>query len=133
MLAQAVDAAREALGLGEPAFTAAEAAGRTLSFEQLLDELESALAGEGVLAAPVVRAQTAREPDGVLSPREREMLALVVQGQTNRAIAEALFIASSTVKTHVTSLLTKLDADNRAQLAIIVIQRGLLSLALGDG
>ena len=55
------------------------------------------------------------------------MLALVAEGRSNKEIAEALFVAPSTVKTHVTSLLTKLDADNRAQLATIAAQRGLLA------
>ena len=61
-----------------------------------------------------------------LTAREYEVLRLVAQGQTNHAIAEALFIAPTTVKTHVASLLAKLDAYNRAQLAIIAVQRGLL-------
>ena len=72
-------------------------------------------------------AHQARQPDSLLSPREREVLALVAQGRSNKEIAEALFVAPSTVKTHVTSLLTKLDADNRAQLATIAAQRGLLA------
>jgi DNA-binding NarL/FixJ family response regulator len=54
------------------------------------------------------------------------VLALVAQGQTNKAIAEALFIAPSTVKYHVTSLLTKLDAETRTQLVAIATERGLL-------
>ena len=60
-----------------------------------------------------------------LSPREREVLALVAQGQTNKAIAEALFVSPNTVKTHVASLLTKLDVDTRAQLAVIATQQAV--------
>ena len=52
-----------------------------------------------------------------LSPREREVLALVAEGHSNRAIAEALFVSPNTVKTHVASLLRKHDASSRAQLA----------------
>ena len=48
-------------------------------------------------------------------------------GRSNKAIAEVLFVAPSTVKTHVTSILTKLGADNRAQLSTIAAQRGLLA------
>jgi DNA-binding NarL/FixJ family response regulator len=58
-----------------------------------------------------------------LSPRERDVLALVAQGQTNKAIAEALFVSPNTVKTHVASLLTKLDVDTRAQLAVIATRQ----------
>ena len=54
------------------------------------------------------------------------MLRLVAQGQTNNAIADALFIAPSTVKTHVASLLAKLDAETRTQLVILAAERGLL-------
>ena len=60
-----------------------------------------------------------------LSPREREVLALVAQGRTNKAIAEALFVSPNTVKTHVASLLTKLDVDTRAQLAVIATQQAV--------
>ena len=124
-LAQAVAAARETLG--EAAFAAAEAAGRALSFDALLDELLAVLEdGRGALATWTRVRSTSQQPDNLLSPREREVLALVAEGRSNKEIAEALFIAPSTVKSHVASLLTKLDADNRAQLATIAAQRGLL-------
>jgi DNA-binding NarL/FixJ family response regulator len=57
----------------------------------------------------------------------------VAQGQTNKAMAETLFIAPSTVKSHVASLLTKLGANNRAQLSTIAVQRGLLALGEAGG
>jgi DNA-binding CsgD family transcriptional regulator len=65
-------------------------------------------------------------PADRLSPREREVLALVAQGQTNKEIADALFVAPSTIKTHVASLLAKLDASRRAHLATIAARRGLI-------
>ena len=61
-----------------------------------------------------------------LSPREREVLALVARGHTNKQIGEALFISANTVKGHVISLLNKLGADNRTQLVMIANQRRLL-------
>jgi two-component system NarL family response regulator len=60
-----------------------------------------------------------------LSPREREVLALVAAGQTNKAIASALYVSPNTVKTHVTALLHKLQADSRVQLAAIATKQGL--------
>ncbi len=60
----------------------------------------------------------------VLSPREQEVLALVAEGRSNKAIAEALFVSSNTVKTHVASLLTKLQADSRVQLAAMATKQG---------
>ena len=68
-----------------------------------------------------------RQPDGRISPREREVLALVVAGRSNKEIAETLFVSPFTVKAHVASLLNKLDAGNRAQLAIIAMQLGLVA------
>ena len=60
---------------------------------------------------------------GLLSPREREVLALVAQGRSNKAIAEALFISPNTIKTHIASLMNKLHADTRAQLAAIAARQ----------
>jgi predicted ATPase/DNA-binding CsgD family transcriptional regulator len=115
--------------LGDDIFAAAEAAGLAHSFEALLDELLSALAdGERALAAPSWRATPSRHSGDLISPREREVLTLVADGRSNKAIAEVLFVAPSTIKSHVTSLLTKLGADNRAQLAAIATQRQLLSV-----
>ena len=58
----------------------------------------------------------------ILSPREKEVLALVAAGHTNKAIADALYLSPNTIKTHVSSLLTKLQAGTRVQLAVIAAQ-----------
>ena len=91
--------------------------------EELRVELEK---GEGAPASVPGLGQT-RQPTSPISPREHEVLALVVAGRTNKEIAEALFVSPYTVKSHVASLLTKLDADNRAQLAGIALKRGLVA------
>ena len=73
---------------------------------------------------------TGRRPDPAAGrpaqPSRARGAGLVAEGRSNKAIAAALFVSPNTVKTHVASLLTKLGADNRAQLAIIAAQRGLL-------
>lgn len=104
----------------------AEAADRARSLAELLDEALVALK-EGD-PAPVLMATPSRSfqhQSDVLSPREREVLALVAEGRTNKAIAAALFVSPNTVKTHVTSLLHKLGADTRVQLAAIATKQGL--------
>lgn len=62
----------------------------------------------------------------LLSPREREVLALVAQGRSNKEIAQRLYIAEGTAKYHVRSLLDKLGADTRAEAVAHAGQRGLL-------
>jgi two-component system, NarL family, response regulator LiaR len=63
-----------------------------------------------------------------LTPREVEVVRLLAAGQSNKEIAEALAIGEETVKTHVGRVLSKLNADNRAQAVIQALKRGLVSL-----
>jgi DNA-binding NarL/FixJ family response regulator len=64
-----------------------------------------------------------------LSPREREVLALLADGLGVAQIAKTLFISESTAKTHISKLYDKLGAANRAQALMTAIRRGLLSTA----
>lgn len=112
-------AVRAQSALRDAATAAAEAAERAQSMAAVLDD---ALANIGALEAKAGRrVATATMP--TLSPREREVLALVAEGRTNKAIAEALFVSPNTVKTHVASLLSKLHAESRAQLAAMAVTR----------
>ena len=97
--------------------------------EALLDGLRRAAQGEhpfspDVLRRVVQRAVTAERTTGAptggvsLTGREREVLGLVAAGSSNTEIAEALFIGVTTVKTHITNLMTKTGARNRVQLAV---------------
>ena len=63
---------------------------------------------------------------GLLSPRERGVLRLVAAGLSNRQIAETLSLSERTIKFHVTAILNKLGADNRAQAVALAAERGLL-------
>jgi DNA-binding NarL/FixJ family response regulator len=65
------------------------------------------------------------EPES-LTPRELEVLALLVQGLPNKGIADSLYIGERTVKFHVSSILAKLNAGNRTEAARIAISRGLI-------
>jgi DNA-binding NarL/FixJ family response regulator len=111
----AVEAQRELLAATEAAEHAVARA-HALSL-QLARALEVLHRTEG----PAVPHQTVEqgEPWSRLSPREREVLSLVAEGRSNKAIAEALFVSPNTVKTHVAALLTKLEVDTRVQLAAL--------------
>ena len=61
-----------------------------------------------------------------LSEREMEVLALLAAGKSNRQIAKELFVALSTVKTHIKNIYTKLDAHNRTQAVSRARELGLL-------
>jgi DNA-binding CsgD family transcriptional regulator/tetratricopeptide (TPR) repeat protein len=80
--------------------------------------------------APVAAAAPDAAPSAAvkmgLSPRELEVLVLVAEGRTNRAIASELFISEKTVSVHVSRVLSKLDAGNRAQAGAIAHRLGLV-------
>lgn len=96
--------------------------------EALLDAVRRTASGESpfsprVLRRLVRRAVAAHGEPGedlpALTDRERDVLALVSEGLSNAEIATRLHVAVSTVKTHVTSLMTKTGADNRVRLAVL--------------
>jgi two-component system, NarL family, response regulator LiaR len=62
----------------------------------------------------------------VLSPRELEILKLLVEGQSNPEIAERLYVSLSTVKAHIRSIMNKLAVDDRVQAAVVALRSGLV-------
>jgi DNA-binding NarL/FixJ family response regulator len=96
--------------------------------------LEAAVAGQAVLDPAVrgalVKAAAARParpptlPDG-LTEREAEVLALIAQGLSNTEIADRLFVAEATVKTHVNRIFTKTASRDRTQAAAYAHRHGL--------
>jgi two-component system, NarL family, response regulator LiaR len=61
-----------------------------------------------------------------LSDRETEVLKLLVQGYSNGAIAEALFLSESTIKAHLRSIMTQFEVNDRVQVAVIALRSGLI-------
>lgn len=70
----------------------------------------------------------ATSPHDELTPREREVLRRLALGLSNKEIADALCIGEETVKTHVGSVLSKLQVENRAQAIVQALRRGLVTL-----
>ncbi len=68
-----------------------------------------------------------------LTDREREILALVAEGYTNREIAESLFISVKTVETHKANIMEKLNLHKRAELVHYAIKKGLLQMNFDGG
>ena len=63
---------------------------------------------------------------GQLSPREMEVLKLVVDGYSNPEIAAALYLSPNTVKTHIRGIMNKLSVDDRVQAAVVALRSGLV-------
>jgi DNA-binding NarL/FixJ family response regulator len=96
--------------------------------ETLAAAIRKVHSGRRVLPSPVARALASRLPRGELSSREREVLALLVRGKSNREIADELSIKEATVKCHITMILTRLNVTDRTQAVITALQRGLAHL-----
>ncbi len=82
-----------------------------------------ALVADTPSTAPTVDPASA-EPDLGLTERQREVLRMLMQGKTNKAIARALDVAEPTVKNHITAVLKALDASNRTEAVVAAAARG---------
>jgi DNA-binding NarL/FixJ family response regulator len=110
--------------------------------ERLIDAVHVVAAGDALLDPTVTRdlvrhfigsGPAAGPPEtserlGELTERETEVLRLVAEGYTNGEIADLLFIAESTAKTHVKRILAKVGARDRAQAVVIAYRGGLMTL-----
>lgn len=85
--------------------------------------LPTAMLGAGAAAAPGSDTAVAAELD--LSPRQMQVLRLLIQGATNKVIGRELSLAESTVKTHLASIFERLKVNNRTQAVIAAARLGL--------
>jgi DNA-binding NarL/FixJ family response regulator len=102
--------------------------------DALAGAIRSVHAGHVLLQSEVADALLAREPGGgatgrggTLTDRERQVLALIADGRSNREIARALVLSEKTVKTHVSNILMKLDLADRTQAALWAVRHGVES------
>ena len=118
--------AREALKAGAVGYLL-----KDVAIDELAQAVRSAHAGQftlhraitaALLQSPSVRPDLTEE----LTDRQREVLALVVEGYSNQEIANALFVSLATVRFHVSTILAKLGASNRAEAAALAVKHELL-------
>ena len=106
---------------------------KTSNAKQIADAIRKTMSGESVLEPEVttkmmqrMRSNTTVALHEQLTDREMEVLLLVAQGKTNQEIADELFIALKTVKTHVSNILAKLDVQDRTQAVVYAFHNGLV-------
>lgn len=105
---------------------------KTSNAKQIADAIRKTINGETVLEPEVTTKMISRMRGGTAVPlheslteREMEVLLLMAQGKANQEIADELFIALKTVKTHVSNILSKLDVQDRTQAVVYAFQNGL--------
>ncbi|MFC6087317.1 response regulator [Sphaerisporangium aureirubrum] len=99
--------------------------------EEVVTAIQAAVHGEVHLDSAVARQLTRRMTAprvglSSLTAREREILALVAKGDSNREIADRLAISERTARTHVSNVLTKLQLSSRTQAALLAVREGLI-------
>ena len=108
---------------------------KQIGSEDLVKALESVASGEGLLDPAVTQRvfqevrRAVREEEASafanLSQQEKHVLQLVSEGKTNREIAKALFLGEGTVRNYVSSILSKLGVNNRAEAAAYAVEHSL--------
>lgn len=108
---------------------------KNIETDVLIDAIRRAANGESVVSPQMtgklvrgLRSPTAEAPapdKEKLTPREREILAFIAHGDSNKEIARALDLAESTVKIHVQGILRKLNLSSRVQAAVYAVEHGL--------
>ena len=104
--------------------------------EQIVEGIRAAARGESLISPRIATrlVRRVREPGEIeqqaiteaLTPRELEVLELVARGLDNSEIAQALYLSQHTVKNHVSTILNKLQVENRIQAAVLAVRGGLV-------
>ena len=120
------DLIQQAVGAGATGYLL-----KNVSASQLADAIRAANQGRSTYdpAAVEVLVQSATQPPPLghdLTGREREVLALLVEGKTNKEIAQELTLSPATVRAYVSNILSKLEATNRTEAVSLALQHNLL-------
>ena len=105
---------------------------KNVSVDDLAEAIRAAYAGRPTLApeatwALIQAASQSDTPGYDLTPREHEVLALIVEGLNNPEIAERLTVSRSTARAHVSNILSKLGVSNRAEAIALALRRELVT------
>ncbi len=119
---------------------------KNIDTDYLVRAIRRAAAGEPVVAEAMTAKLVARLQNGgssqrvespseldKLTPREKDILACLARGESNKIIARTLNVAESTVKIHVQNILKKLSLSSRVQAAVFAVENGMLSAAVDKG
>jgi NarL family two-component system response regulator LiaR len=106
---------------------------KNVTSDELANAIRDAVSGRSTLSPEAARVlvqatRPTKDPLVDLTEREREVLNLVVQGQSNRQIADAMVISIATVKAHVSNILSKLQVSSRAEAIAYAIKHKIVSL-----
>jgi two-component system, NarL family, response regulator LiaR len=106
---------------------------KNVTSDELAKAIRDAVSGRSTLSPEAARVlvqatRPTKQPLFDLTEREREVLNLVVQGNSNQQIAETLIISLATVKAHISSILSKLQVSSRAEASAYAIKHKLVSL-----
>jgi DNA-binding CsgD family transcriptional regulator len=111
--------------LGQDQFEAVWSASQAQTPEQVIATARKIISAE--LATPSSVSTPVAPPSSAgLTPRELDVLRLLVEGRSDREIGEALFIGTRTVQTHVANLFAKLGVNARAEAAAVAVRRGIV-------
>jgi two-component system, NarL family, response regulator len=95
---------------------------------ELLDAIRTVFRGERYVTRAVAAKLAGRDSYGELTPRETEILKLIVKGRSNREIAGEINVSEGTVRIHVSNVLAKLGVEDRTKAAVQAIERGIVHL-----
>jgi DNA-binding NarL/FixJ family response regulator len=101
---------------------------KAMSHAELANAIRTVYSGARYLPESVSRTLAERPPQSDLSPRELQVLELIVRGRSNKEIGETLGISEATVKWHVNLILSRLGVADRTQATVAALQRGIVHL-----
>jgi NarL family two-component system response regulator LiaR len=106
---------------------------KNVTSDELAKAIRDAVSGRSTLSPEAATAlihatRPTKQPSPGLTEREKEVLNLVVQGQSNQQIADAMVISIATVKAHISNILSKLQVSSRAEAIAYAIKHKLASL-----